>query len=59
MDEETSEHLICLIVIMVLICASFLWFKGGMNVFCFLFKVGHVLVKYTCCVLCCKEIVFL
>lgn len=57
MDEETSEHLICLIVIMVLICASFLWFKGGMNVFSFLFR--HVLVKYTCCFLCCKEIVFL
>lgn len=32
-DEETSKHLICLIVIMVLVCASFLHFRGGMNVF--------------------------
>lgn len=36
MDEETSKHLICLIVIRVLICASFLRFRGGMNVFFFL-----------------------
>lgn len=33
MDEEISEHLICLIVITVLICASFLRFiEGDMNV---------------------------